>query len=118
MSALGVGLMCAPLVGCAASHAASPPAAPAGDFDRPVPADEPRATVALSVDLEASRDCEERFDLAIYRDRGVELVAWDDREGRCSGREVSIRYLTAMLNEMRLLALVKEHAKNVKKIKR
>ena len=99
--------------GCAASPG-PPPAAP-GTYDQPVPASEPRKTVALELDLQPGSDCEERFDLAIYADRGVELVSWDENTGACAGREITIRYLTAKLSEEQLMALVEELAKAVRK---
>ncbi len=102
-------------VGCAG---AAPEPARASDFDRPVPASEPRATASFVVDLEAATDCEERFDLAIYTHRGVELVAWDEATGACAGRAVQIRYLTGKLDEAALRALVKEHAKAVRTTER
>lgn len=73
-----------PLAACAA--AAQPP-------DAPVPASEPRAIVRLHVDLVRAQDCEEAFDLALYRSRAVELVEWDRGAGRCADRTVTIRYL-------------------------
>ena len=73
------------LAGCAA-------VAPA--VDAPVPASEPRAVVRLHVDLVRAQDCEEAFDLALYRSRAVELVAWDAARGRCTDRTITIRYLT------------------------
>jgi hypothetical protein len=87
----------------------------AGDYDRPVPASEPRKTVGLVLDLLPASDCEERFDLAIYAHRGIELVAWDEDAGACVARRVSIRYLTAKLDEAALMSLVREHAQTVKK---
>lgn len=59
----------------------------------PVPADEPRAALRLRVDLARAQDCEEAFDLAIYKSPAVDLVAWDRAAGRCEGREITIRYL-------------------------
>jgi hypothetical protein len=61
--------------------------------DAPVPADEPRAALRLRVDLPRAHDCEEAFDLAIYKSPAVDLVAWDGAAGRCEGREITIRYL-------------------------
>lgn len=101
------------LAGCGG---AAPRVSTGGDFDQPVPAGEPRATVALVLDLPGASDCEERFDLAIYQDHGIELVAWDE-EGGCLERRVKIRYLTAKLDEPALLELVRAHAKSVKKSK-
>jgi hypothetical protein len=60
--------------------------------DAPVPASEPRESVRLSVDLARDQRCEEAFDLALYENRAVELVAWDGSSG-CRGRTVTIRYL-------------------------
>lgn len=109
--------VCAILIAVAAGcePAITTPAASPGDYDRPVPASEPRKNVGLTVDLQPASDCEERFDLAVYEERGVELIAWDDNSGACIARQVNIRYLTQALDEATLLELVKKHAKTVKR---
>ncbi len=95
------------LVGC--------PAAPAivqapVDFDRPVDPSLPRAQRDYQVDLTPAHDCEERFDLALYRNRGVELIAWDEAKGACTGRNITVRYLSSQLSDAQLTALVRQHA--------
>jgi hypothetical protein len=80
-----------------------------------VPASEPRQTVALVLDLPPASDCEERFDLAVYENRAVELVEWDEQTGGCVARRVNIRYLTAQLDDEGLMTLVRQHAKTVKR---
>ncbi|MCC6557551.1 MAG: hypothetical protein IT372_31755 [Polyangiaceae bacterium] len=90
------------------------PAAVAGPLhDAPVPASEPRAEVRLRVDLTPAEGCEEAFDLALYRDRGVDLIAWDERAGACAGRVVTIRYLPRRMHEAALLAAVRRLAREV-----
>lgn len=74
-----------PVMGCAGS---------AHVPDMPVPASEPRETVRLRVELTRAQDCEEAFDLALYRSKAVELVAWDAAAGRCADRTITIRYLS------------------------
>jgi hypothetical protein len=64
-----------------------------------VPASEPRAELNLVVDLPAQSDCEERFDLALYQDRGVELIRWELDAPGCQARSVKIRYLPRRLPE-------------------
>lgn len=96
------------LAGCgagAAPHAQTP------EHDRPVAASEPRAGLTLDIDLEPGPRCEERFDLALYRDRRIELVAWDERRGACSERQVTIHYLSRALDRPALLALVRKLAR-------
>jgi hypothetical protein len=56
------------------------------------PASEPRATLRLRLDLPRGQRCEEAFDLALYEDRGVELVEWD-AGSRCEDRVIAVRYL-------------------------
>src|SRR5690606_16426778 len=85
----------------------------AADHDRPVPAGEPRAELGLELDLEPASDCEERFDLALYRDRRVDLVAWDGGDG-CTRRTVRIRYLSAQMTQAELEEAVKELARAVR----
>ncbi len=81
--------------------------------DAPVAADEPRATLRLQLTLPFAPDCEEAFDLALYANRGVELIAWDDDTGSCSERIVTIRYLPRRLSEAELVALVRQRAERV-----
>lgn len=85
--------------------------APAGTtWDRPVPADEPRAELRLALDLPPASDCEERFDLELYRHTAVDLVAWEPGSG-CRGRRATVRYLPrrasreAVLERVRTLAV-------------
>jgi hypothetical protein len=54
--------------------------------------------VRLHVDLPRAHDCEEAFDLALYRSRAVDLVAWDAAGERCQGRTVTIRYLAKQVS--------------------
>jgi hypothetical protein len=60
--------------------------------DVPAPASEPRARLGIEVDLPRAQRCEEAFDLALYQDHGIELIAWDDGS-RCEGRKLTVRYL-------------------------
>lgn len=83
--------------------------AAAQTFDQPVPAGEPRATVVIKVDLPRAANCDEKFDLALYQDRGVELVTWDPK-GSCQARRATIRYLPKKLERTRLLEAVKKLA--------
>jgi hypothetical protein len=79
------------------------------DFDRPVPASEPRAELIVTLDLPAGSDCEAIFDAALYVDRGVDLAQWDDVEG-CRGRRLRLRYLPQRIDRARLLARIQELA--------
>ncbi len=96
---------------CAACGASTqPPAVPAGPPDQPVPASVPRGEVHGAIDLTPRSDCEEAFDLAVYKNRGVDLITWDDLDGRCVGREVEVTYLTDRLTKQRLLELIRAHS--------
>ena len=95
--------------------ASGPPALGPADYDRPVPASEPREELGLVVDLTPARDCEERFDLALYDNRAVDLVSWDGRKGRCVDRQVSIRYLSQQISAAQLLERVRELAREVRR---
>jgi hypothetical protein len=79
-----LGVLAALLAGCGA-HPPEP--------DLPAPPSEPRATLHLRVDLVRGQRCDEAFDLALYQDRGVELIEWDAGT-RCEERAVSIHYLS------------------------
>ena len=97
-------------LGCAAT---GPAELGPGVPDQPVPASEPRAELRLTVDLPAARECEESLDLELYRNRGVELVAWDERHGWCEGRRIVVRYLSRQLTAEQALELVRAHCRRV-----
>jgi hypothetical protein len=107
LAPLSFALLLGPL-GCAAT---GPAELGPGVPDQPVPASEPRAELRLTVDLPASRECEESLDLALYRNRGVDLVAWDERRGSCEGRRIVIRYLPRQLTAEQALELVRAHCR-------
>lgn len=77
------------------------------EHDTPVPASEPRAELRMRVDLTPSQGCEESFDLALYENRGVDLVQWDGSTEACSGRVITVRYLPRRLPEGELLEAVR-----------
>ena len=81
--------------------------------DQPVPKTEPRAELKLVLDLPASTDCEQRFDLALYENRAVDLIQWDDQLGACRARSVSIRYLSRRVGREPLLEEIRELAARV-----
>jgi hypothetical protein len=101
---------------CAAGCGAAPPPLAGPLHDLPVPAGEPRAAVRLRVDLTPAQGCEETFDLALYRDRGVDLVAWDTRTGACAGRIVTIRYLPRRIGEREVVAAARRLAVRVEQL--
>lgn len=101
------------LVGSITACSAAPVAA-APRHDEPVPANEPRDTVKLSVDLPKSASCEEAFDLALYEDRGVDLVQWAGPGAKCAGRAIVIRFLPRRISRAQLLDRVRKLAVNVK----
>jgi len=100
-----IGLVAALTLSCGCATAKTAQAA--ADFDRPVPPDVPRDEVRLVVDLEPAQDCEERFDLALYENRGIDFIRWDDGVGSCVGRTVTIRFLPKSLNRQQVLDEVK-----------
>jgi len=102
-------LLCVGLAqGCARAGAAR------FGHDQPVPASEPRAELALELDLPRTSSCEEDFDLALYEDTGVDLITWTRAEFGCSGRRVKIRYLPRRIERARLLARVESLASKVR----
>ena len=103
---LAAPLLAAPLLtGCGAAPRA-PSLAPRHDM--PVPPGEPRAELRLRVDLAPGAGCEEDLDLALYRDRGVDLIQWDEHTGACAGRTVTIRYLPRRTSAEKILSAVQK----------
>lgn len=100
------------LVGCGAA----PTPAPVERPDHPVPASVPRGELAFEVDLPAAQDCEEAFDLAVYENRGIELVAWDEGAGSCEGRRITVRFLADRLDRNAVRRLVEENAAAVRSV--
>jgi hypothetical protein len=96
--------------GCARANAAD---ARTG-HDEPVPANEPRAELRLTLDLPRTSTCEEDFDLALYRDRAVDLIEWGSAEPGCSGRRVKIRYLSRRIERTALVSRVQGLASKVR----
>jgi hypothetical protein len=76
--------------------------------DTPVPAGEPRASLRLKIDLTRESACDETFDLAIYQDRGVDLIVWDEAKGRCNDRVVTIRYLPKRVSRDALMTTIRK----------
>jgi len=106
--AVAVATVACALAGC--TPGSSEPPATAGYPDQPVPASEPRAELKVVVDLPAMQGCEETLDLALYANRAVELVVWDDARRSCEQRRVAIRYLSAHITPEQLLDAVRAHA--------
>lgn len=114
MKGLAIAL-CAALtaIGCGGSdlRAVTP------DHDVPVPASEQRVEMKLRVDLAPAQGCEEAFDLALYKDRGVDLVQWDKNTGACASRVITVRYLPRRTSADALLKAVQAHAAKVEKVR-
>ena len=70
------------------------------------PASEPRGILRLGVDLPRAQRCEESFDLAAYANPGIELITWDDNEGRCRDRVIAVRYLPRRISAGAVQALI------------
>ncbi len=102
----------AAICGCAGG-ASGRPVEPG--HDAPIADSVPRAELALKLDLEPAADCEENFDLEVYRDRRVELVTWDDKDGKCSARRVVIRSLANDVRAEELLAKVQKLARHAER---
>ncbi len=93
-----------------ACAAAAPPAGPP---DQPVPASEPREELVVHIDLPRTPRCDESFELAMYADRGVELIAWGPSSRSCVGRTAKVRFLPKRLGKEKLLEVMRAHATNV-----
>lgn len=86
------------------------PVAAAPRHDDPIPASEPREVVKLKLDLPKSASCEEAFDLALYADRGVDLVEWSGPPTKCAGRTVTIRFLPKRTTRAQVIDRVRKLA--------
>ena len=102
-----------PLLVAAITACSAAPVAAAPRHDEPVPASEPRETIKLKVDLPKSASCEEAFDLAIYEDRGIDVVEWSGPPTKCAGRTVLIRYLPKRTTRAQVLERVRKLAVTV-----
>ncbi len=101
------------LAGCSAATPA--PTAPSHDI--PAPAGEPRAELKLRLSLTQRERCEETFDLELYRERGVEQIAWQEPHGVCHDRVVTVRYLTGRVERGPLMDHIRRLAMKVEELK-
>jgi len=85
-----------------------------GAHDQPSSASLARAALVLEVELPARFACDEAFDVALYGDRGVELVAWEPGARSCRGRHVTVTYLPARIRRATLLERIERLAISVK----
>ncbi|MBX3183159.1 MAG: hypothetical protein KIT72_04685 [Polyangiaceae bacterium] len=103
------------LAGAGCATATPAPTAPA--HDTPAPAGEPRAEIELRLSLAQRERCEETFDLELYRERGVEQIAWQEPHGVCQDRVVTVRYLTSRIERGPLMDHIRRLAVKVEELK-
>lgn len=84
--------------------------------DAPVPAGEPRRTLKFVLDLPPGADCEQRFDLALYENRGIDLIEWSDGDG-CRDRRVRVIFLPRRTAEAEVRTLITQHSTRVEELK-
>jgi hypothetical protein len=104
-----VGLLAA-ICGCTSGANGGPVTA---THDKPAAANLARAELEVVVSLEPAANCEETFDLALYKDETVERIAWDDQKGKCAARRVVIRYLSGARKEADLIAKLEKLTRSV-----
>lgn len=78
--------------------------------DAPIPPGEPTAAVSLALDLPQAQDCEEAFDLAMYKNRAVHVIEWDSSTGRCTDRKARIVYLPKRITRDGVVAEARKRA--------
>jgi len=105
--------LAAALPACAQQSSARAPS-----WDTPIPAAEPRAQLRLQLDLEPVSDCDERFDLALYEERGVELSSWDELSHGCSERRVTVRYVPGRVLRDALLLRIRKISRKAEVVER
>ena len=90
--------------------------------DAPVAANEPRETTLVLIDLKKTATCTEAFDLAVYENRNIEMIAWKDDEGSphtstsapdCEHRIAEVRFLSRHISKADVLSLLRSHATRV-----
>jgi hypothetical protein len=108
------GILLAIWVGTLSACAPARVAAAPGRHDRPVAASEPRGVLKLELDLPKTASCEEDFDLKVYANPAVDLIEWSGNGRKCSGRRVTIRYLSRQTDADKVLAQVKGLSANAK----
>lgn len=93
------------------------PPAVTGGHDVPVAASEPRAQVKVVLALVPRIGCDEAFDLALYENRGVELVTWASPRppsGSCRELRATVRYLPKQITRAELVRRVQQLSLSVK----
>jgi hypothetical protein len=92
------------------------PEAQTGARDVPPLTTAPRATLSVEVDLASSSACAQDFDVAVYKNTAVVMVAWQNASG-CSARRAKVEYLSGQIQEAAVLDLLKKNAKRVTQVK-
>lgn len=92
------------------------PPAETGGHDVPAAASEPRAQVRVLLALAPRIGCDEAFDLALYENRGVELVTWESPKsgGSCRELRATVRYLPRHITRAELVRRVQQLSISVK----
>lgn len=99
-------------IGCGAPA----PALSGPTHDMPVPKEEQRAELKLRLDLRAESACEERFDLELYPQDGIDLIQWEEGEG-CTARTVRIRYLPKRISHNALWERIRKNTEKAEEIR-
>ena len=99
-------IMSAMVIGACGPRAEEAPARDA--HDALVPASEARAELTMNVSLLPRRDCEEAFDLALYKEPAVELISWTGDNASCEDRRVTVRFLPARTSREAILSRVRK----------
>jgi hypothetical protein len=93
------------------------PSAAGSMSDTPVTGLKSTMELRVVIDLEVTADCDERFDLAVYEERGVDLITWDTgptRIGRgCIERGATIRYMPDRISREALLRRIGKVSRKV-----
>ena len=84
------------------------------------PASEPRETTRVLIDLKKTGSCTEGFDLAVYQNRNIEMIAWQpDAPAGAGGQEVGpdceqrvaeVRFLSRHISKADVLSLLRANA--------
>ena len=84
--------------------------------DVPSPANEPRETTRVLIDLKKTGSCTEAFDLAVYQNRNIEMIAWQSEGNEkgngpdCEQRIAEVRFLSRHISKTDVLSLLRANA--------
>jgi hypothetical protein len=88
---------------------------PAGGFDKPVTGQN-QDTITCRIRMKNTSTCDADFETAAYRERGIHLIEWDEREQGCLERTARVRFFPGLFARADVVPFLKGLAVAVEEV--